>query len=165
MFKVGVFAIIFNKEDKVLLCHRRDYDLWNLPGGGLEKGEAPWQGVIREVQEETGLEVKIERLSGIYFKPQKDEIVFAFVCKIISGKISLTDEADKIEYFSINNFPQNFSPKQAERIKDALLKKRESVLKIQTGLSSVGLFSLEKKTAGENFHSSTNSKASSQYSP
>lgn len=37
------FAIIFDKRNKIILCHRRDYDLWNLPGGGLKEGESPWQ--------------------------------------------------------------------------------------------------------------------------
>jgi len=50
MFSIGVFGIIFDVEGRVLLCHRRDYDLWNLPGGGLETGEAPWEGLIREVR-------------------------------------------------------------------------------------------------------------------
>jgi len=49
MFKIGVFAIIFNEKKEVLLCHRRDYDLWNLPGGGLEENESPWDGIIREI--------------------------------------------------------------------------------------------------------------------
>ena len=53
MFTIGVFAIIFDDKNRILFCHRRDHDLWNLPGGRLEKGEAPWKGVIREVKEET----------------------------------------------------------------------------------------------------------------
>ena len=137
MFKVGVFAIIFDKGGKVLLCHRRDYDIWNLPGGGLEKGEAPWQGVIRETKEETGLDVDVEKLSGVYHKPQKNEIVFSFVCNVIDGEIILTDEADKIEYFSVNDFPENFLEKQKERVQDALLKQEKPILKIQTKLSSI----------------------------
>jgi len=53
MFKVGAFAIIVNEEKKVLLCHRRDYDLWNFPGGRVEERETPREAVIREVKEET----------------------------------------------------------------------------------------------------------------
>lgn len=52
-FNIGVFAIVKDEKDRVLLCLRNDYNVWNLPGGGLEAGEAPWQGVIREVKEET----------------------------------------------------------------------------------------------------------------
>jgi 8-oxo-dGTP pyrophosphatase MutT (NUDIX family) len=53
---LGAFAIIFDEQNRVLLSHRRDMDLWNLPGGGVESGELPTEAVIREVKEETGLE-------------------------------------------------------------------------------------------------------------
>jgi len=46
MFKIGVFAIITDNQGRVLLCHRRDHDLWNLPGGGVETGESPWDAQI-----------------------------------------------------------------------------------------------------------------------
>lgn len=139
MFTIGVFGIIFNEHEKVLLCHRLDYDLWNLPGGGLEPGEAPWQGVIREVKEEVGLDVDAERLAGVYSKPEENEIVFSFICKITGGKISTSNEADLIEYFSFEELPKNMSLKQKERIKDALAKNYKTLLKIQTGPSSIEL--------------------------
>lgn len=43
MLNIGVFAIIFGDKKRILFCHRTDYDLWNLPGGVLEKDEAPCQ--------------------------------------------------------------------------------------------------------------------------
>lgn len=139
MFTVGVFAIIFDDQQRVLLCHRRDYDLWNLPGGTMEKGESPWQGVIREVKEETGLDVEVERLLGVYSKPDKGDIVFSFLCKIVRGASTLTDEADQIEYFEFAQLPANTVPKQVERIQDALTT-HEVVLKVQTGPSVKDLF-------------------------
>lgn len=54
-FQIGVFATITDSEGRVLLVHRTDCDWWCQPGGGLEHGESPWQGVVREVREETGL--------------------------------------------------------------------------------------------------------------
>ena len=138
MFKIGVFAIIFDDKKRVLLCHRRDYDLWNLPSGGLEKGESPWDGVIRELKEETGIVAEVDKLLGVYFKPEQGEIVFSFLCKIVGGKMRFTDEADKIEYFSVDKLPKNTSPKQIERIKDAL-ESDHCVMKIQKGPSSIDL--------------------------
>jgi len=143
-FTIGIFGIILDKQSHVLLCHRRDYNLWNLPGGTLESGEAPWDGVKREVREETGLEVEVSKLIGVYSKQDKNEIVFSFICKIIGGEISLNDEADKIEYFGIEKIPSNISPKQVERIKDAIHGPDNLFLKVQTGKSSIELIKERK---------------------
>lgn len=136
---VGVFGIIKDDQDRILLCLRNDYNLWNLPGGGLESGEAPWQGVIREVKEETGLNVEVKKLIGIYSKIEKDEISFAFECKIVSGKITLNDEAKEIKYFSLEEIPKNTIPKHVERIKDFFENKKDPIMKIQTGRPSIEL--------------------------
>ena len=136
-FTIGTFGIIFDDQNRVLLCHRRDYDLWNLPGGGMEHGESPWDGVKREVEEETGLKVEIDRFVGVYSKPDKNEVVFSFTCKPMGGHITLNDEADRIEYFSVNELPSNTSPKQVERIHDALLNSDATLYKVQAGKSSI----------------------------
>ena len=138
-FIIGIFGIIFDEQKRVLLCHRRDYDLWNLPGGTLENGESPWDGLKREVKEETGLEVEISKLAGVYSKPDKNEVVFSFVCKPVGGKMLLNDEADKIEFFEIDKLPPNTSPKQVERIKDVVLNPDAAIFKVQTGKSSIEL--------------------------
>ena len=139
MFTIGAFGIIKDENERVLLCHRRDYDFWNLPGGGVKENETPWDAVIREIREETGLEARITHLSGVYSKPDKNEIVFSFACEITGGKIMLTDEADKIEYFEVDQIPKNTSPKQVERIKDYLTDQFITHYKVQTGASSVDL--------------------------
>ena len=56
---MGAFAVIFDAEANVLLCHRTDRDAWNLPGGKVEAGEAPWEAAVREVHEEIGLHVRV----------------------------------------------------------------------------------------------------------
>ena len=139
IFTVGVFGIIFDEHGKVLLGHRRDYDVWNLPGGALELAEAPWEGVKREVKEETGLDVEVSNLTGIYSKQGKNDIVFSFACKIIGGEITLNDEADKIEYFEISKIPKNTVPKHVERIKDFLSNPDSTTFKVQGGKSTIDL--------------------------
>ncbi|KKT00114.1 MAG: NUDIX hydrolase [Candidatus Nomurabacteria bacterium GW2011_GWF2_43_8] len=138
-FTIGVFGIIFNEQRKVLLVHRTDYDLWNLPGGGLEKREPPWEGVKREVKEETGFDVEVKKLVGFYSKKDQDDLALSFLCKIIGGQATLNNEADKIEYFEVDKLPLNTIPKQVERIKDALQNSDITILKIQTGKSSIEL--------------------------
>jgi 8-oxo-dGTP pyrophosphatase MutT (NUDIX family) len=54
MFRLGAFAVILDEAGDVLLCHRRDLDVWNLPGGRVEQGESPWQAAVRETREEVG---------------------------------------------------------------------------------------------------------------
>ena len=83
-------------------------------------GEAPWDGVKREVKEETGLDVEVTKLAGVYSKPGKNDMVFSFECKITSGQITLNDDADQIEYFEVGKLPTNTVPKQVGRIKDFL---------------------------------------------
>ena len=138
-FTIGVFAIIHDDDLRVLLCHRRDHDLWNLPGGALEHGEAPWDGVIREVREETGLEVEVSGLAGVYSKPEADDLVFSFLCRRVGGEIALSDEADRIEFFRADELLENTIPKQAERIADFLQNTDAVVCRIQRGSSSIKL--------------------------
>ncbi len=136
MFSIGAFAIIFDENGQVLLSHRRDMDAWNLPGGGVESRELPSEAVIREVREETGLEVVIERLVGVYGKVDKDELVFAFVCRVVGGQLALSDEADQHRYFAPDRIPPNTPPKQVERVQDALSHADQPVFRRQIAPST-----------------------------
>jgi len=136
LFTIGAFAIILDDEGRVLLSHRRDLDLWNLPGGRVESGELPTEAVIRETREETGLETSIERLIGVYGKKNVDELVFAFSCRVTGGELRITEEADKQAFFRIEELPENTIPKHVERILDALEAGRAPVFKRQVQMSS-----------------------------
>ena len=52
LFAIGAFAFIFAQHGHILLCYRRDLNVWNLPGGGVESGELPTEAVVREVRED-----------------------------------------------------------------------------------------------------------------
>jgi len=135
-FSIGSFAIIFDEEGRILLSHRLDLDIWNLPGGKVEIGELPNEMVVRETKEETGLDVEVEKLVGIYGKKNKNEIVFSFICKIIGGELRTSDEADKHDFFVIDKIPVNTIPKQVERIKDAVNLFPQPVFRMQNSLST-----------------------------
>ncbi|OGF21577.1 hypothetical protein A2Y83_01300 [Candidatus Falkowbacteria bacterium RBG_13_39_14] len=142
MFSIGLFAIIFD-EEKVLLCHRTEYNFWALPGGGLEKGETPWEGVIREVKEETGLDVEVIRLVDVSSKPHEDNIGFTFLCKVLGGQVIAGDFVDTAKFFATSEFPKNTSPRHVERIEGVLDKMRkedeEVILRAQRGKSAYQL--------------------------
>lgn len=156
MYNLGSFAVIFDDRARVLLCLRHDCDVWNLPGGGVESGELPTEAVIREVEEETGLAVEIERLVGVYGKVEKDELVFAFVCRSIGGKLSKTDESRELRYFSITDIPVNTIPKQVKRIHDSVDANAEPAFRRQSApstrllLKQLGAATNAEPSEGEN---------------
>ena len=135
-FTIGAFAIIFDAHQRVLLCHRRDMDLWNLPGGGMKRGELPTETAIRETLEETGLRIDNLKLVGVYGKPNQDDLVFAFLANVSGGQLTTTDEADQLMYFAVDEIPSNTSPRQVERIHDALQPQSFPYFRQQTAPSS-----------------------------
>ena len=83
LFSIGSFAIIKNENNQILMAKRKDNNLWNLPGWWVENLESPWDAVIREVKEETWLDIKVEKLIWIYAKNNRNDIVFCFHCSIV----------------------------------------------------------------------------------
>ncbi|HLD81953.1 MAG TPA: NUDIX domain-containing protein [Patescibacteria group bacterium] len=119
-FSIGAYGVIFNPAGEVLLSHRRDYDLWNLPGGATEKGETPWDACVREVHEETGLLVSVEYFIGVYSKPHNNDLVLCFSCKMVGGTLlQTTDEADDNRYFALTELPENLIKGHVTRIHHA----------------------------------------------
>jgi 8-oxo-dGTP diphosphatase len=114
-FEVGVHAVIFDTIGYILLVHRRDMDLWDLPGGGIEAGELPTEAVIRETKEETGLDVGIDRLFLVGIAP-KELLGFAFFCRVVGGAMTETEESDAVRFFSLDDLPDNLSPRKREMI-------------------------------------------------
>ncbi len=133
-FRIGVYALIF-RGSEILLALRRDIDWWNLPGGGLEIGETVEEGVCREVREETGLEVEVEHLIGVYSKPQKQEVVLTFQCRMTGGTLTSTEESRECRYFAPSAMPENTLPKHRQRVTDALLNSPHAVLRTQWSTS------------------------------
>ena len=109
--RVGCSAIIFNDEGRFLLTRRSDNGQWCLPSGGLEPGESVEETCIREVFEETGLQVHIKRLVGIYSNhnqlvvySESDRfqiVAIHFEAEITGGVLGLSDETMDFGYFSL----------------------------------------------------------------
>lgn len=131
MASLWAFAIIVNEKNEILLCHRNDYDFWNLPGWKVEIWESPREAVIREVKEETWYDAEIVRFMWLYYKPEKDDLVFQFVCKIIWWEKTLNEESNQIEYFDKTKIPSNISSKQLERIIDYYSWLNQTIMKKQ----------------------------------
>jgi ADP-ribose pyrophosphatase YjhB (NUDIX family) len=82
----AAFAVLRDDAGRVLWVKRRDYAVWNLPGGGRQHGEAPWVTVARETREETGVEIGLDGLAGVYVK-RGNQMVFVFDAHITAGSV------------------------------------------------------------------------------
>lgn len=129
--RVGAFAIV-RDADRVLISRRTDSGWYNLPGGGVEPHETPGEGLRRELREETGLDVEVGRLVGIYAKPQKHEIVLTFEARVVGGALQPSDEADVHQWVTVDQLAAyQILPKHLERIHDALRNEAAAIVKDQ----------------------------------
>ena len=115
----GASAIIFNDKGQILLQQRSDNDRWGLPGGVQDLGERFEETIIREVKEETNLDVKEEDLELIGIVsgmnrmrqyPNGDVVVnnsVLYLIKNYTGDLEWDEESKIIKFFDIDNLPEN----------------------------------------------------------
>jgi 8-oxo-dGTP pyrophosphatase MutT (NUDIX family) len=106
LFQVFAVAVIFNPDKQILLVKSTYQRLhpWGLLGGSLDYGESSEDTVVRELLEETGLIVKVEKFLHIKtWLP--DRVGLYYLCNIKDGKFYPSDEASELGYYSIENLP------------------------------------------------------------
>jgi ADP-ribose pyrophosphatase YjhB (NUDIX family) len=106
----------------MLAIRRRDNGTWEPPGGVLELNESPEEGVVREVLEETGIHVEVEKLTGVYKNMVRGVVALVFRCKPSGGEERLTSEAIAVEWFTPIEAKQRMPEVYAIRLIDALSK-------------------------------------------
>ena len=117
----AIVAVIQN--GKVLLTQREDFEVWCLPGGSVEDGESVAEAAIREAREETGIDVELTDLVGVYSRLSSfgDVHGVLFTAKPIGGKLQTQQgETIAVDYFSMDNLPGPLLFGYRQRIKDAL---------------------------------------------
>src|SRR5688572_24859482 len=93
----GAAAFIFDGDGRLLLLrHAYDRRRWGPPGGRIEPGEDPLDAVVREAREETGVDVAVEHLIGLY-RLENGFAAYAFACRIVDGAPTIQDRAEMPE--------------------------------------------------------------------
>lgn len=120
MFGANI-AII--KNGKILLTKREDFEVWCLPGGMAEPGESQAQTAIREAKEETGYDVQLNRLVGIYARIGGGQDIHGalFAAEIIGGVLKpQVEEVIDTGWFTLDDLPEDLFWWHRPQIEDAL---------------------------------------------
>lgn len=118
---VSVTGVVIRPEDgKVLVIKRTDDSRWVPPGGVLELNETPEQCVVREVREETGVEAKPVRLTGVYKNMNLGVVSLAFLCEPVGGELCTSDESSAVTWLSPKTAVERCPEARGIRITDAL---------------------------------------------
>lgn len=106
--KVGADAAIFNARGEILLMERADGSGWCLPCGWVEPNEKPIETVVREVREETGLTVEVQRLVGVFTRKASAAngthamIAVVHLCAVTGGELTLSHEGLDLRYWPLD---------------------------------------------------------------
>jgi colanic acid biosynthesis protein WcaH len=117
----SVEAIIV-KDGRLLFLKRKNSPArgeWWFPGGRIRRGESIEEALLREVREETGLNVTEYRLVNVYSRifPERHDIAIVFICKCGEGEIRLNDEHSEFKFFE--NLPEGIHPYLPRAVQDS----------------------------------------------
>lgn len=136
----GVAAVVLN-DAEVLLLKRADKEQWALPTGTVERCEPVREAIVREIKEETGLQIAVERLTGVYSHPEQQVFSYpsgkavhfvtnCFLCSVEEGTLEADeDEALEVGFFDVDDLPSNMLSMQPQWITDATEKRDATAIR------------------------------------
>ena len=127
----SVVAIVQDDQDRILMIHKTDNNLWALPGGGHEIGESIADTVVREVKEETGYDVEVVGISGTYTNPRhvmayddgevRQQFSIAFRARLLGGEATPSSESREVRWIAPDDLADmDIHPSMRLRIQHAL---------------------------------------------
>ena len=113
---VAASAVVTDDEGRILLQRRQDNDLWALPGGGMEMTDSLPGTAVREVKEETGLDVEVTGLVGMYTDPRhviaytdgevRRQFNVCFTARVVGGQLAISHESTELRFVSEGELAQ-----------------------------------------------------------
>lgn len=139
---MGGACVLFDETGRVLLVRHAYGRLnWEIPGGGAEPGESPDQTAVREIREETGLEVEIDRLTGAYYEvgprpghahgPILHFVFLAHRREPATPPVAMPPEIDEVGWWALDALPWPMSDFTERRIRDAASGEPAAVMRIE----------------------------------
>jgi 8-oxo-dGTP pyrophosphatase MutT (NUDIX family) len=106
----GACALVTDEHGRILMQRRRDSGNWSMPGGTMEIGETLARTAVRETREETGLDIELTGILGIYTDPHhviaysdgetRQEFVIAYTARILGGRLATSDESTDVRFIN-----------------------------------------------------------------
>ncbi|MFJ6529604.1 NUDIX hydrolase [Streptomyces longwoodensis] len=132
----SVTAVARNEAGEVLLIHKTDNDLWALPGGGIDLGESAPDAAVRETKEETGFDVEVIGLVGIYSNPGhvmayddgevRQQFSICFHARIVGGQLRTSSESKQVAFVAPDKLDElSIHPSMRLRIEHGLSDRAE----------------------------------------
>jgi len=123
----SVTAIVTNEAGGILMIHKTDNDRWALPGGGHDVGESIAETVVREVKEETGVEVEVTGIVGTFTDPRhvmayddgevRQQFSICFTTRLLGGELQTSSESKEVEWVPRDALPSlDIHPSMRKRI-------------------------------------------------
>ena len=147
-------AVVLIKDGRVLLTKREDLEVWCLPGGHADEGETLAEAARREMREETGLEVELERLVGVFYGGPTRVHVAVFTARLVGGQLTPDPhEVVDIGFFAPDDLPDDIMWWHRTRLERALAGAvgeiwLQDVAGPLTGLTQPELYALRDREGG-----------------
>lgn len=122
-FPLAVDVAAIDDQNRVLLTCREDFEVWCLPGGSVDAGESLAEAAVRETREETGLDVRLSHLVGVYSRPSLGgyHSLVLFAAAPVGGSLRPDPrEVTDARWFGAAEIPDDLLWGERERIEDAL---------------------------------------------
>ena len=106
--KLAVGTVIVDDRNRIVLVRRAiepGYGKWVFPGGYVDRGEEVRLAAVREAREETGLDVRIDRLLNIYSYTGRTPVVIVYAATMIGGSLGCDDEGLEVKFFEAEGIP------------------------------------------------------------